>query len=251
MSWFSHFLKNTHTKTDESLWLCVICRGSFSWSNHGVCAFSEDKYRYHTWSIKTVYWRQPCRYVQRAWPCHCWQHVWISTLLLSRRLHHLMHDSRAKRGSTIQQRNWRSTSANWFLSVQLHSSSFALRLEACPVAAALHMLWLPSSRCSQVGELHSWEMWLQVWCQRACRQGANRTKDWRWWGVNVDVTRENKKCTQPERIAWNSYCIHFWIFFSGTIILMLFFELGGIKVGFLPTIKRLGRTSGKSNIRWK
>ena len=48
--------------------------------------------------IRTVYSRQLCRYVQRAWTCHSWQHVWVTILLLSRRLHLLMQDSRVKRG---------------------------------------------------------------------------------------------------------------------------------------------------------
>ena len=41
----------------------------------------------------------------RALSCHCRQQVWIFTLLLSRRLHPLMQDSRTKRGSTTRQRN--------------------------------------------------------------------------------------------------------------------------------------------------
>ena len=50
-------------KNDEIMWLCVICRES-----------------------RLKDWKQLCMFVHRALSCHCRQHVWIATLLLSRGL---------------------------------------------------------------------------------------------------------------------------------------------------------------------
>ena len=69
-----------------------------------------------------MYWKQLCNYVQRAWSYHCWQHVWIWTLLLSRKLH--LFDERF--ATWTRELHWKqnltNTSASRFWSVQLHVS---------------------------------------------------------------------------------------------------------------------------------
>ena len=81
-------VKKSYKKSwsDELIWLGVICRGS--------CFLSHSRSVRIQWGweqilhlIRTVYWRQLCRYVQRAWSCRGWQYAWMSTLLLSRKWH--------------------------------------------------------------------------------------------------------------------------------------------------------------------
>ena len=54
--------------------------------------------------------------------CHYRQQMWITTPLLSRGMKFMMQDSWAKCGSVVRQRNWRSTSVNWFSSKQFKAS---------------------------------------------------------------------------------------------------------------------------------
>ena len=87
-----NFKKNCKKKSykkswsDELIWLGVICRGS-CFLSHSRSVRIQWGWEQILHSIRTVYRRQLCRYVHRAWSCRGWQYAWMSTLLLSRRWH--------------------------------------------------------------------------------------------------------------------------------------------------------------------